>query len=597
MVTRKQVGKLTADARLGPRSLNKENRTVQAIASTGSRGARSGYDESLDVRGAKLDRLNSGRAPLLDGHDASSLDAILGTVQRAWIDGNNLMVEVRFAETERGNQAMGMVERGELTSLSIGYTVKKYEDVTQKSDTRSHYIARDWEVLEVSLVAIPFDQNAVIRNFETEETEILNRAQGAETGSIMNEAQLQAERTRVREIKNLCRAQGFDDLEDSLIERGATVDEARKAVLEEMSKKPAPAAQIDTNTRVEVGMSGSERKRDLIVDTLVQRFGGPEAPKDARIFQGRSFLQNLEHVIPRRLGQTDQQFATRAMSSSDLPYILANVGEKSIANRLKLAQPSWKSWASQGTLRNFKEHSLLKSSAWPSLQERQEGGEFQYGSLSEDREQVALKEFGVALAFTRRMLINDDLNELQNMIGQSAVAVNALENSLVYSVLTSNPAMADGYAVFSSEHSNLLSAAALTDSTIGEAFKKMREQTSIDGRKLNMAPQFLICGPDQEMAARKYLAQISPAQASNVNPFSQSLQLVVDAEITSNDYFFAASPSLNAGVSLFHLEGEESPRVESRNRFETENVEIKVAHSAVAKAVDHRGLCKSANAS
>lgn len=590
MVTRK-TGKF--DARLGPTTLDTEKRTVTAIATTGSKGSRGAYDESLNLEGADLTRLNSGASPVLDSHNNSGIDSILGTVLRAWVEGDKILVQIRFAETERGNQAMGMVERGELVNLSIGYRVQRYERVQDDSSTRHHYRAEKFEIFEVSFVPVPFDAGATVRS----QNEILNRAQGAETGSIMNEAQLQAERTRVREIKNLCRAQGFDDLEDSLIERGATVDEARKAVLEEMSKKPAPAAQIDTNTRVEVGMSGSERKRDLIVDTLVQRFGGPEAPKDARIFQGRSFLQNLEHVIPRRLGQTDQQFATRALSSSDLPYILANVGEKSIANRLKLAQPTWKQWASQGTLRNFKEHSLLKSSAWPSLQERQEGGEFQYGSLSEDREQVALKEFGVALAFTRRMLINDDLNELQNMIGQSAVAVNALENSLVYSVLTSNPAMADGYAVFSSEHSNLLSAAALTDSTIGEAFKKMREQTSIDGRKLNMAPQFLICGPDQEMAARKYLAQISPAQASNVNPFSQSLQLVVDAEITSNDYFFAASPSLNAGVSLFHLEGEESPRVESRNRFETENVEIKVAHSAVAKAVDHRGLCKSANAS
>lgn len=586
--------KISREAKFGARSLNTESRTLVAVASTGSRGARGTYDESLDVRGADLTRLNSGRAPLLDSHRQDGIESILGTIQRAWLDGDKLMVEIRFAETPKGEMAMQMVSRGELGSLSIGFKVTKWTDVTTDSDPRPHYRASEFEIFEVSMVATPFDPGATVRSLNRES----NSAESAESTSTMsNEVILQAERTRVREIKNLCRNAGLLELEDGLIERGVTVDEARKAVLDEMSKKPAPAAQIDSTARVEVSSRNHDTKRDLLVGALVEQFGGVAAPKDADMFRGRSLLRNLENVVQRRFGETDSTFANRAMSSSDLPYILANVAEKSIANRLALQKPTWSAWAGSGTLRNFKTHDLLKMSSWPSLEERQEGAEFKFGSLSEDREQVAMKEYGVALAFTRRMLVNDDLGEIRAMISQSAIAVNSLENELCYAILTGNPVMADSEQVFSSAHSNLLSAAALTDATIGEAFKKMREQTSIDGRKLNLAPKYLICGPDQEMAARKYLAQIAPSQASNVNPFSGSLELVVDSEITSNDYFFSADKSQDAGVKLFRLEGEESPRVESRNNFANENVEIKVAHSAVAKAVDYRGLCKSANAS
>jgi hypothetical protein len=94
--------------------------------------------------------------------------------------------------------------------------------------------------------------------------------------------------------------------------------------------------------------------------------------------------------------------------------------------------------------------------------------------------------------------------------------------------------------------------------------------------------------------AEKYLAQISPNQASQVNPFSGSLVPIVDAEITNDDYFFAADPNRIETVTLFRLEGEEKPRVESRIDWESEELEIKLAHSCVAKAMDWRGLVKNA---
>lgn len=604
MVTRKQVGKLTADARLGPRSLNKETRTVQAIASTGSRGARNGYDESLDVRGAKLDRLNSGRAPLLDGHDASSLDSILGTVQRAWIDGNNLMVEVRFAETERGNQAMGMVERGELTSLSIGYTVKKYEDVTQKSDTRSHYVARDWEVLEVSLVAIPFDQNAVIRNFETEETEILNRAQGAKENEMTPQEAALAERTRIRALKQVGRESGIDEKTiDAWIDTGLTEDEAKVRALKfqamQYDNQRNTAAQIDTTTRVEVGTSNRAGKLEQAAEALAFRINPSLKPKENSEFVGRSMVQILERsIVDRKLGMSNEQVVARAMSSSDFPLLLANVAEKVAAARYQLAPKNWSKFAATDVLRNFKLNNVVRGGDFPSLSEVEEGGEIQNGSFGEKQEQVQLKSWGRIVGLTRRALVNDDLGQLALVANDAGTSAARLENKLVFDVLKNNSAMSDGYNLFSSEHANLGTGAAISDTSIGEAFKLMRQQKTDDGLdQLNLNPKFMIVGPESEALARKYLAQLNPASVSDVNVWAGSLELIVDSEINSNDYFFVAEPKMARAIMLYRLEGYESPRIETRVDFRSESVEIKCAHDAAAAAIDHRPLVKNANAS
>jgi len=626
-----KVPKQQIRALVSSETLNEETRTVDITWTTGAKGLRRTwggdyYEElSLDPAHVDMSRINAS-APLLAAHDDSNLDSVVGVVERAWLEGDKGGATVRFASDEVSDRVFRKVKDKILRNISVGYQVRKYDDVSGENDKVPTLRAVDWQPMELSIVPIGFDAGAKIRKEENEtehEVEINSRslettgADGAESNTMtVKKSDVEAapsidaealkkeaasqERQRATEIRQAVRSAKLEEtFADSLIERGVSADEARKAVLEEMSKKPAPAAQIDTTTRVEVGTDEREKRRDAAVESILFRADS----KNFKLSQGNPFfgmtlLRLAEEFQGRRKGMTDSQIATRAMSSSDLPYILANSAEKMALSRYSLQPRTWSRWAKAETLRNFKTKDLLRSGDFASLEERQEGGEFKRGSFGESREQVALKEWGKVMSFTRRMLINDDLGEVMKVAAEGGVAASRLENRLVYEILTSNPDMADGEDLFSVAHSNLLSAAALTDSTIGEAFRKMREQTSIDGLdKLNLAPKYLICGPENEVTARKYLAQISPTQASNVNVFSGSLELIVDAEISSNDYFFAADQNQIDTVTLFRLEGEESPRIESRTDFETESVEIKVAHSAVAKAVDHRGLCKSANAS
>ncbi len=606
-------------------SINDESRTVDLVWTTGAKGLRSGWDGqyyeelSLDPSAVDMSRLQSG-APLLDAHESFSTDAVIGVVERASVDGTQGTATVRFAKDARSEAIFQKVKDKILRNVSVGYSVQEYTNVSDKEDKVPTYRATRWQPAELSIVPIGFDAGAQVRKNENQENEVevITRSNNPKELGMPNENKpseqpivdtealkkdaIDAERKRSTEIRKAVRdAELQDTLADDMIDRGLDTVEAKKNIdaFKRAIEASKPATQIQSTVRVEVGVDESDKKREGIVEAVLHRVDGRNfKPSQGNPYAGLSFLRMLETFTPRKAGMSDAQLATRVMSSSDLPYILSNVMEKAAQKKYELQPRTWSRWASTQKLRNYKTHDSLRSGDFSSLLERQENGEFKRGAFSEEREQVALKDWGIIMPFTRRMLINDDLGEIAKVSAQSGVAASRLENRLVYNVLTANANMGDGIALFYADHANLGSGAAISDTSIGEAFKLMREQSSVDGLdKLNLAPKYMICGPQSEILARKYLSVISPTQATDVNVFSSSLELIIDSEITTNDYFFAADPNLCPTVVLCHLEGEEQPRVESRIDFETESVEIKVAHAANAYAADFRGLVKNANAS
>lgn len=598
-------------------SVNDEARTVDLTWTTGAKGLRRDwggayYEElSLDANHVDLSRLNDGGHPLLAAHNDQSLDSVVGVIERAEIKDGKGIATVRFAKDEISDRTFQKVKDKILRNVSVGYSVQNYEDVTQEGDEFPTLRATRWTPVEISIVPIGFDKEAKVRKQESvteNEVEILTRSV-EKTGEVsMTDEQKKAlaleaaaaERTRALEIRKAVREAKLDEkLADDLVDNGQTIEQARTNIaLFDKYAKEQETTEVKGAVTVEVGADEKDKKRDAIVESLLYRVDARNfQPTQGNPFVGLSVLRSMEDagMVKRRIGMSDAVLARAAMSSSDLPYILANVAEKSAQKKYEQAPRTWSRWAKTDSLRNFKTNDRVRSGDFASLEERQESGEFKRGSFGEEREQVTLKEYGKVLGFTRRMLINDDLNEIAKVSAQSGVAASRLENSLVYGQLTGSVTMGDSVALFHADHANLATAGALTDSEIGEAFALMRAQTSVDGLdKLNLAPKYLICGPANEVLARKYLAVISPTQASNVNVFSNSLELIVDAEITTDDYYFAADQNAIDTVVLFHLEGEERPRVESRIDFESEELELKCAHSCIAKAMDWRGLVKNA---
>jgi prohead serine protease len=145
----------------------------------------------IDSKSVDLSRVQSGGCPLLDSHSQSSIDAVLGKIDSAWIKSGQLYGRIVFAQTPAGRQAEGMVARGELRGISAGYTVSEWEisdedgniidpDKTPMrwDESGLTFTATRFQLLEASLVGVPADAMSAVRSFG-----------GAATGDLIVDVQ------------------------------------------------------------------------------------------------------------------------------------------------------------------------------------------------------------------------------------------------------------------------------------------------------------------------------------------------------------------------------------------------------------------------
>ena len=149
------------DGRRSVAGLDTESRTLRVSFSSEEPVARWFGSEVLSHAAgcADLARLNDG-APLLFNHN---MDDIIGVVESAEVGADQRgYATVRFANTARGNELMGMVADGIVRNVSFMYRVMKYridsEDEDPYDDDDAVYTATQWEAYEISMVSVPADQ-------------------------------------------------------------------------------------------------------------------------------------------------------------------------------------------------------------------------------------------------------------------------------------------------------------------------------------------------------------------------------------------------------------------------------------------------------
>lgn len=163
--------RVTRGATVVPNTYNADQHTVELVLSTGARVRRYGYFEEIlmDAAAADLSRVASGNVKILNSHNAWDIKAILGTLLNARFENGQLVGVMKFGETPNAVEAEGMVARGELTGISIGYQVALWRAVEIIVDPASGveitvWRADEWTLLEASYVSVPADPNAGVRS-------------------------------------------------------------------------------------------------------------------------------------------------------------------------------------------------------------------------------------------------------------------------------------------------------------------------------------------------------------------------------------------------------------------------------------------------
>jgi hypothetical protein len=599
-------------ASIAPSSIDIEARTAEVVWSTGARVLRSPwfgdrfYEElSLDPKHVRLERLTSGRAPLLDAHNGSDTRAVVGVVETARLQNGEGTARVRFAkDDEHADQIWNKVQQRILQNISVGYRVHKLEKVRDGEGEIPVMRATDWEPFEISIVPMGADAGATFRAahlpLHEEPTMPIEIPTPAET-----------ERERTAEILRVVRLARLDQaLAEELIASGASTEQARRVVLDRLVREqerqggPRPGP---SGVGVETGGGSVEEFRAAATDGLLLRAGIALAKPHAA---ARDFTSTSIHEIARtclsrsgirHTGMSSERLIERAMTTSDFPEILKDGIGKAIRRGYETEPSSHRAWVRTVGVRDFKDQLRPILGSAPDLEQVLEHGEYPEGSLTEDSTSYRIAKYGRIVALTWETLVNDDLGAFLRVQPALGAAARRKEADTVYALFALNagagPTMQDNTALFHSNHANLTSAGSLDAALLGAGRTLLRKQTAVGGGYLALTPRFLIVPPDHEDATERLIAAagrlVVDSAANVVTQWIGGLELVVEPRLASGAIYLAAG---SEQIDTFELgllgENEDGPTIIEDREFVIDIIRWKVRHVFGAKALDWRGLVK-----
>jgi hypothetical protein len=299
-------------------------------------------------------------------------------------------------------------------------------------------------------------------------------------------------------------------------------------------------------------------------------------------------------------GADPMQIFQRALLSTDFANILADVANKALLEGFEAAQESYDIWAdTTGRVNDFKTHVFARASEAPSLVEvNPDGGEYTYGKVTDAKESVAVVDYGIIVAFTRKAMVNDDLGALADIREKLGAASRRKYGDLVYAVLTGNLAMGDAIALFdATTHKNYITSGAIPSvATLNVGAAAMAVQKDLQGvQNLNIIPMYILSPWALKGTVDNLLVTtnpIAPGSAASpvTNPWSY-LTRVFDARLdaaVAAGWYLAARKGMT--VKLFTLNGNMVPVIESQAGWAVDGMEFKCRITAAAKAMDWRGL-------
>ncbi|MDG4574479.1 MAG: Mu-like prophage major head subunit gpT family protein [Defluviicoccus sp.] len=416
------------------------------------------------------------------------------------------------------------------------------------------------------------------------------------------------ERARIAGIYDAARKLGLDQgLADTLVRDGASLDQARGLLIDKAAERDR---SIETRPHIRTGgLDERETRRSAVETALLHRFDPHRyaLTEPARDWRGYSLIEMartfLEGEGVRVRGLPRDEIATRALhTTSDFPHILAAVTNKTLRDAYEAAPRTFQPIARRATAADFKEMHRVQLGEAPQLEKVNETGEFKRGTIGEGKERYRVETWGKVIGITRQVIINDDLDAFTRVPSLFGTAAATLESDVVWGIVTSNPAMADGVALFHANHKNLTgTGTALDVANLGKARTAMAKQTGLDGKTvLNIRPAFLVVPSSLELTAEQMIAQnLVPATVANVVPASiRSLAVIAEPRLDPASgavpWYLFASPSAIDTIEYAYLEGQDGVFIETRIGFDVDGVEIKARLDFGAKAIDWRGMHKNA---
>jgi hypothetical protein len=623
-------------------------RTFTAIAATDKPILRSDpfdgdYYEVLSMRpgAVRMQRLASGRSPILDNHRAASAADQLGVITRGAVRDGQVVIDGKLTQADVATPLAQSIGDGVAVNVSVGYRVHRSER-SKGADGIPIITRTDWEPIEVSLVPVAADPETYIRNqrgrtmpqaarrkvqratraepdvpIDEHEDDIIETRDGDDVE--MRSADDRHDDPPPRQVmsrraetmaRSIARQHGLDNaFVARCIDRGMTLQTFRGAVLDELAVRSATAPRQrvqHTMGRGDDTLDNPNFRGTAIRDALLARMAGKPAAGAATEFRSLSLLQMGAECVQMRGERPDwsshdkllAQIFTRAAgmhSTSDFPGIVSNVANKRVLDTYQAAVGPWLALSRQRPASDFKPLTLLRLGEHPVLKKNLEGEEIKYVTRTEGKEAYAVETYAGKMALTRKLLINDDAGAFDDMAVAQGRAASETVNSLFVALFIANNGaganLGDGNPLYTTTRGNkAASGGAIDVTTLGAGRQALRLMKGLDGKTpIGVTPKHVVVGPAKETEAELVLADLAAAQVSDQNPFAGKLTLHVEPRFTGNAWRIFADPSELEVLNHSYLNGQDGPIVDMQEGWDVLGVEFRVILDFGAGLVDWRG--------
>ena len=389
-----------------------------------------------------------------------------------------------------------------------------------------------------------------------------------------------AEKSRIKEITNMCRSFGIDP--QPHIDSDVSVDECRKLVLEELQKSGGP---INAG-RVEVTEDGEDKFRAAASDGLLLRMGMnvKKHAEGANEFRGMS-LRDLAIECLGRDGENttallrmskDELYGRMSREffnpTSAFPAIMDATIKKTIVEEYQKVPTTFQVWTTKGSVTDFKatpDHSYVLGGVGD-FELIPENGELKNSTPSTSMlPQRKIDTYGKQFGMSRQAFINDDIGFLSEVPAAYTRAAKKTIDKAVYKILMTNPAIYDGVTLFHANHKNLIeTGAAPSQVSIQDIILLAQGQTDPFDDPIYEVPQYIIVpmGYEFVLATIFKSAQVVGSNNNDINPlYNYPLQVVqspwINALAGANEkpWFMATDPASSKSIQVDYLNGQETP--------------------------------------
>lgn len=653
----------------GPSTLDEKTRSVEVVLSTENPALVYDYDrgrinEILLMSGAQIPE--SRQLVMLDTHSRFETASIIGSVREVRVEANQMIGRAQYSSAPEAESPWIKTKEGHLTDYSIGYRIDEAvwipEGQTSTIDGRIFtgpmQVATKWTPRELSAVPVGADPSAKARSEINPKTEITNKEETimdpklrkflersglpvtateeeaiafmerfepakpaappapAEPPPDLDKIRSDAvgkEKDRIRDIDALLQKYECQDMARDMIVGGKSLDDAQRAILDKLQAKSKE--QNPGFRGIEMGKDEKDKFRAAADDALLLRAGMTVATpaagaEDMRGYKLVRLAEECLRIAGKSIRGTEKEMVGRAMTSSDFPYILANLATKSMQQAWEGTTETWRTWCGIGSVSDFKTYYDNAMSEHDDLEEIPDSGEIPYGSFTEKvPETYKAVSYAKKFRVTRVMMINDDMGALTEMPARRAEAAARKVGDVAYAVLIANGNMGDGHPIISETYHANDAATGFHGApgivNLGEGIRAMGVQKDIKGlRRLNIRPEFFIAPKALEGLAEVFfksdkfsdhstVATDSTFASTRTNPYSGAyFTRVYEARFDDTDaarWYLAAAKGKT--IKVVFLNGVQAPLMEIRQPgFTIEGFEYLVSIDVGAYATDYRGL-------